>query len=37
MNLIGWILIAAFAGGIVAVSLRLRANSDGLWRDNDRS
>jgi hypothetical protein len=37
MNLIGLILIAALSGGIVAVSLRLRASSDGLWRDSDRS
>lgn len=29
MNLIGLILIAALSGGIVAVSLRLRASSDG--------
>jgi hypothetical protein len=37
MNLIGLILIAALSGSIVAVSLRLRASSDGLWRDSDRS
>ena len=37
MNLIGLILIAALSGGIVAVSLRLRASSDGLWRDSDHS
>lgn len=37
MNLIGLILIAALSGGIVAVSLRLRASSDVLWRDSDRS
>lgn len=37
MNLIGLILIAALSGGIVAVSLRLRASSDGLWRDSDGS
>jgi hypothetical protein len=37
MNLIGLILIAALSGGIVAVSLRLRASSDGMWRDSDRS
>jgi hypothetical protein len=36
MNLIGLILIAVLSGGIVAVSLRLRASSDGPWRDSDR-
>ena len=37
MNLVGLILIAVLSGGIVAVSLRLRASSDGLWRESDRS
>jgi hypothetical protein len=39
MNLIGLILIAALSGGIVAVSLRLRASasSAAMWLDNDRS
>jgi len=37
MNLVGLILIAALSGGIVAVSLRLRTSSDGLWRDSNRS
>jgi hypothetical protein len=36
MNLIGLILIAALSGGIVAVSLRLRASSARLWLDGDR-
>jgi hypothetical protein len=36
MNLIGLILIAALSGGIVAVSLRLRASSARLWIDSDR-
>lgn len=38
MNLIGLILIAALSGGIVAVSLRLRASlSTGrLWLDGER-
>ena len=38
MNLIGLILIAALSGGIVAVSLRLRASasSAGMWPDGDR-
>ena len=36
MNLIGLILIAALSGGIVAVSLRLRASSARLWADLDR-
>ncbi|MEK6322198.1 MAG: hypothetical protein AABN33_10995 [Acidobacteriota bacterium] len=38
MNLIGLILIAALSGGIVAVSLRLRASasSSGVWPDSDR-
>jgi hypothetical protein len=33
MNLIGLILIAALSGGIVAVSLRLRASTSsvGVW------
>ena len=37
MNLIGLILIAALSGGIVALSLRLRASSNRLWMDSDRS
>jgi hypothetical protein len=37
MNLVGLILIAALSGGIVAVSLRLRASSNRLWMDSDRS
>ena len=36
MNLIGLILIAALSGGIVAVSLRLRASSGRLWLEADR-
>jgi len=38
MNLIGLILLAALSGGIVAVSLRLRASvsSDRLWSNGDR-
>jgi hypothetical protein len=36
MNLIGLILIAALSGGIVAVSLRLRASSTRLWLEADR-
>jgi hypothetical protein len=38
MNLIGLTLIAALSGGIVAVSLRLRAStsSAGMWPDGDR-
>jgi hypothetical protein len=36
MNLIGLILIAALSGGIVAVSLRLRASSARLWLEGDR-
>ena len=38
MNLVGLILIAALSGGIVAVSLRLRASasSDGMWIDSNR-
>lgn len=36
MNLIGLILIAALSGGIVAVSLRLRASSTRLWIEADR-
>lgn len=36
MNLIGLILIAALSGGIVAVSLRLRASSTRMWIDSDR-
>lgn len=37
MNLIGLILIAALSGGIVAVSLRLRAfaSSARMWTDID--
>ena len=31
MNLIGLILIAALSGGIVAVSLRLRASASSAW------
>ena len=38
MNLVGLILIAALSGGIVAVSLRLRASASSPWvwveRDN---
>ena len=39
MNLIGLILIAALSGGIVAVSLRLRASASSarMWLDSDRS
>ncbi|HKA23066.1 MAG TPA: hypothetical protein VKN18_32655 [Blastocatellia bacterium] len=38
MNLIGLILIAALSGGIVAVSLRLRASasSEGMWTEGNR-
>lgn len=38
MNLLGLILLAALSGGIVAVSLRLRASasSAGMWPDSDR-
>lgn len=38
MNLIGLILIAALSGGIVAVSLRLRASASSgrLWLDGER-
>jgi hypothetical protein len=38
MNLIGLILIAALSGGIVAVSLRLRASASSarMWLDSDR-
>lgn len=38
MNLVGLILIAALSGGIVAVSLRLRASaaSARMWIDGDR-
>jgi len=38
MNLVGLILLAALSGGIVAVSLRLRASasSDRMWSDSDR-
>lgn len=36
MNLFGLILIAALSGGIVAVSLRLRASSGRLWLEGDR-
>ena len=36
MNLIGLILIAALSGGIVAVSLRLRASSAALSPESDR-
>ncbi len=38
MNLIGLILIAALSGGIVAVSLRLRASTSSaeMWPDGDR-
>ena len=38
MNLIGVILIAALSGGIVAVSLRLRASSssDWMWMEGNR-
>jgi hypothetical protein len=37
MNLIGLILIAALSGGIVAVSLRLRASASSgrAWSDGD--
>lgn len=37
MNLLGLILLAALSGGIVAVSLRLRAStsSEGMWLDGD--
>ena len=31
MNLVGLILIAALSGGIVAVSLRLRAGASSAW------
>jgi uncharacterized membrane protein len=31
MNLVGLILIAALSGGIVAVSLRLRASASSGW------
>jgi len=38
MNLVGLILIAALSGGIVAVSLRLRASTSSgrLWLDSER-
>jgi len=38
MNLIGLILIAALSGGIVAVSLRLRAaaSSARMWAEGER-
>jgi hypothetical protein len=38
MNLVGLILIAALSGGIVAVSLRLRASASSarLWIESDR-
>ncbi len=38
MNLVGLILIAALSGGIVAVSLRLRASASSarMWFDGDR-
>jgi hypothetical protein len=38
MNLVGLILIAALSGGIVAVSLRLRASpfSARMWIESDR-
>ena len=38
MNLIGLILIAALSGGIVVVSLRLRApaSSEGMWMEGGR-
>jgi len=38
MNLLGLILLAALSGGIVAVSLRLRAStsSAGMWPDGGR-
>lgn len=38
MNLVGLILIAALSGGIVAVSLRLRASasSGGMLLEGDR-
>jgi len=38
MNLVGLILLAALSGGIVAVSLRLRASvsSDRLLSDSER-
>jgi|GEM_PF-1936356 len=35
MNLIGLILIAALSGGIVAVSLRLRASSARQWLEGE--
>jgi hypothetical protein len=37
MNLIGLILIAALSGGIVAVSLRLRASASSarMWPDGE--
>jgi hypothetical protein len=35
MNLIGLILIAVLSGGIVAVSLRLRASSSRLWFEGE--
>jgi hypothetical protein len=38
MNLVGLILIAALSGGIVAVSLRLRASASSarMWIESDR-
>ncbi len=38
MNLVGLILIAALSGGIVAVSLRLRASASSarMWLEGDR-
>ena len=38
MNLIGLILIAALSGGIVAVSLRLRASGSSarMWLDSQQ-
>ena len=38
MNLVGLILIAALSGGIVAVSLRLRASASSgrLWLEGER-
>jgi hypothetical protein len=38
MTVVGLILLAALSGGIVAVSLRLRApvSSDRMWSDSDR-
>ena len=38
MNLLGLILLAALSGGIVAVSLRLRASasSAGVWPDGNK-